>query len=110
MIAYAPDPQQLTTTALKRLGEIDDLKTVEHPGKAVNVARAMHYRDDSVFISVLLQGIQQLALDPDRRDGSRRQYNHEPITPLKSGSNFVVPLLSTEYVGATVPDRNAVSP
>ena len=107
-VAGSPDAKQVATALVEIVLEVDHLYLRQRPRELIVGALAVDDRHDSSFKTVLLKGKQQFPLDPHRCNGCGGKNQHKPIAAVKSGTDFVVPLLSAPDIRVAVPDRNPV--
>jgi len=59
---------------------------------------------------ILLKGEEKFPFHPDRANRTWRESDHKPVTPLQGSADFVMPFLSANDIGPTIPCGNAVAP
>lgn len=77
-------------------------------GEPLWLALRAQDRDDSPYIPRLVQREAELALDPFRAHGIRRQDEQEPIAAFERRSDFVMPLFGTDQMRRAVPNGHMV--
>ena len=107
--SQSPCPQKRTAAVIESPGEINRLRIIKRPRQTRRVAFMIVDWQDSSVVARIAQGKKQFALDPARSDRVRSEQNDKPIAAAQRHTDFVMPLLGTEQIGFTIPDRNAVT-
>jgi hypothetical protein len=90
--------------------EFDELEPCQRPRQPFSVARPQEKRCDAPLILIVLESIEQLALDPHRPHRIRREDEQEPVTPRQRRADLVVPLLRASQVTAAEENPDSVAP